>query len=95
MRRRLQQQLLRRQYEEIPYPTSQAITLTNTVQDKELEIPPVTTTPFTHVPNEVIEQAQKIRQALKSGKAFCEDCLSIFEKKAGLNIHKKRWCKGK
>jgi len=46
------------------------------------------------VPAEVIDHAKKIREALKSGKALCDDCLGIFVSKHGLKVHQYH-CKGK
>jgi hypothetical protein len=50
--------------------------------------------PIAHVPPSVMEQAAKIRAALKAGKALCQDCMGIFASAHGLKVHQYH-CKGR
>lgn len=50
--------------------------------------------PIARVPAEVMEQAAKIRAALKAGKVLCQDCMRVFASEHGLKVHQYH-CKGK
>jgi hypothetical protein len=86
MRRRQQQQLkaqeeMQKKTHTISIATKSGIPVTN---DKSIIVPP-----------EILEQVHTIKEAIKSGKKLCDHCLKLFDTKLGLNIHQKRWCKGR
>lgn len=54
---------------------------------------PTINDPKVTVPQEAVEQAKKIREALKAGKELCHDCMRIFASAHGLKVHQYH-CKG-
>ncbi len=64
------------------------------LKNELVEGTPVLNDPIAHVPPSVMEQAAKIRAALKAGKALCQDCMGIFASAHGLKVHQYH-CKGR